>query len=119
MKLFSWLFIATLALVIIVLSIGNKAAVIFSLYPLPFEMELPLYILILGGAFLGVLLGSLRTWISDGKARKENRAYKQEILRLKAELARLESEQAAQTKAVAEEAQHLLKLADPKHSSTG
>lgn len=119
MKLFSWIFIAALALVVIILSIGNKAAVAFSLYPLPFEMELPLYILILTGAFIGVLLGSLRTWIADGKARKENRANKQEVLRLKAELARLENEQAAQKRDIAEEGEKLLKIADLKQSSNG
>jgi uncharacterized integral membrane protein len=91
-KIISWAFMALLALAIIILSIGNKAPVPFSLFPLPFEMELPLFILILAGGFIGLLLGSFRTWVSDGKSRKKARSGNQEILRLKGEISRLQNE---------------------------
>lgn len=117
MKLFSWLFIVLLGLAVIVLSIGNKDSVAFSLYPLPFELDLPLFVLILAGGFIGVLLGSLRTWIADGKARSASRAHKQEVLRLQAELDRLKKEQADQSDAISQDAEHLLKLAQPKQTS--
>ncbi|WP_025897324.1 LapA family protein [Sneathiella glossodoripedis] len=116
MKLISWIFIAALALVVIILSVGNKAPVVFSLYPLPFEMELPLYILILAGAFIGVLLGSVRTWIADGKARSENRAHKQEVLRLKAELAKLEAQQSENRSTDEDSRERMLKITEVKQT---
>lgn len=119
MKIISWAFIAVLAVAIITLSIGNKGPVTFSLYPLPFVIEVPLFALVLGGGFLGILLGSVRTWISDGKARRENRANKQEVLRLKGEVARLEQDRATHSENPANGSDHLLQIADTKHSSTG
>nr|WP_277348871.1 LapA family protein [Sneathiella limimaris] len=107
-----------MGLAVIILSIGNRESVTFSLFPLPYVMEIPLFILILGGAFLGVILGAIRTWISDGKARSENRANKQEILRLKGEIARLEKEKAAQNKAVGQDAKHLLQLTNSESTSS-
>ncbi|WP_169566572.1 lipopolysaccharide assembly protein LapA domain-containing protein [Sneathiella limimaris] len=118
MKLISWIFVVLLGLAVIILSIGNRESVTFSLFPLPYVMEIPLFILILGGAFLGVILGAIRTWISDGKARSENRANKQEILRLKGEIARLEKEKAAQNKAVGQDAKHLLQLTNSESTSS-
>ncbi|MBL4666009.1 MAG: DUF1049 domain-containing protein [Sneathiella sp.] len=119
MKIISWVFMAILALAIVTLSIGNKGPVTFSLYPLPFVIEVPLFALILGGGFLGILLGSIRTWMSDGKARRENRASKQEVLRLKGEVARLEKERATSNDDVANGSDQLLKITETKHSSTG
>lgn len=110
MKLFSWAFLTLLVILIVTLSIGNRDSVPFSLFPLPYEMEIPLYVLILGGGFIGVLLGSIRTWLSAGKTRGENRSSKQEILRLKGEIARLEKEHATQTAEINKDAKHLLEL---------
>ncbi|MBE7636111.1 DUF1049 domain-containing protein [Sneathiella sp. P13V-1] len=117
MKYISWAFLAILGLIIITLSIGNRDTVTFSLFPLPFVMDIPLFILILSGGFLGVILGAFRTWMADGKARRENRANKQEVLRLKGVVSRLEREMAAQDAAIAKDADHLLKLADHRKDS--
>lgn len=117
MKLISGIFLGLLGIAVITLSIGNDAMTVFSLYPLPFEIELPLYMLILGGGFIGLLLGSFRIWMADGKIRRENRAGKQEILRLKGEIARLEKQQATQNEAISSDAEHLLKLTEQKRSS--
>ncbi len=92
MKFVSWAFLAILGLVIIVLSIGNKGAVTFSFFPFPFEMQVPLFILILAGGFLGVILGSVKTWMVDGKARRENRDHKRQVLKLQGDVNRLTRE---------------------------
>lgn len=89
MRIISWTFLALLGITIIILSIGNKDAVTFSFYPLPFAMDVPLFALILAGGFIGVLLGSVKTWMSDGKARRENRQNKREIAKLQGDITRL------------------------------
>ncbi len=45
MRIISWIFLASLGIAIIILSIGNKEAVTFSFYPLPFAMDVPLFAL--------------------------------------------------------------------------
>ena len=117
MKYISWGFIALLCLIVLTLSIGNRDAVTFSLFPLPFVMDVPLFILILAGAFIGVLLGSLRTWMADGKARRENRQHKQEALRLKGEVDRLEKIIAEKDAAITKDADHLMKIADQRDNT--
>ncbi len=102
MKLVSWVFLALLAIIVITLSVGNKDVVTFSLFPLPFVMDIPLYLLILGGALIGLVLGAFRTWLSDGKLRRELRELKRENLKLEGDLGRLnanlkEKEQEAQS----------------------
>ncbi|MEH6404603.1 MAG: LapA family protein [Sneathiella sp.] len=89
MKIFSWAFLAILGVAIVILSMGNKGDVSFSFFPLPFEMEVPLFALILAGGFLGVLLGAVRTGITTAKARGENRQGRREIAKLQGEVTRL------------------------------
>jgi len=95
MKLISWVFVALLAIAVITLSVGNREAVSFSLFPLPFVMDIPLFILILLGGFIGVLLGAFRTWMANGKLRQKNRAQAQEILKLQGDLSRVTAEKAS------------------------
>ncbi len=116
MKLVSWVFMALLGLAIIILSIGNKADVTFSFYPLPFEMDVPLFVLILAGAFLGVLLGSLKTWMNDGKARRENRQNKREVVKLQGEITRLNRTVDEEEAALKETASKDLSLTDQRKS---
>ncbi|WP_169543782.1 LapA family protein [Sneathiella aquimaris] len=104
MKLISWIFLIFLGIFVITLSIGNRESVSFSLFPLPFVMDVPLFMLILAGGFLGVLLGAFRTWISDGKLRRENRQLKQEVGKLKGDLSRLAAEKTPEPDKTAQQA---------------
>lgn len=117
MKLVSWVFMALLGLAIIILSIGNKADVTFSFYPLPFEMDVPLFALILAGGFLGVLLGSFKTWVNDGKARRENRLNKREVVKLQGEITRLTREATEKEAALKKTASDNLSLTDQRKSN--
>ncbi len=116
MRFVSWVFVALLGLAIIILSIGNKADVTFSFYPLPFVMDVPLFVLILAGGFLGVLLGSLKTWMNDGKSRRENRQNKREVVKLQGEITRLNREIAEKEAALKETASGDLTLTDQRNT---
>ncbi|GLQ04972.1 lipopolysaccharide assembly protein LapA domain-containing protein [Sneathiella chinensis] len=114
MKKLSWLFVLPLALVIILLSIGNREAVTFSLDPLPFVMDIPLYLLMLGSGLLGLVLGAIRTKIADGRTRAENRANKREVLRLQGEVTRLNRELAERPGAEATDTPTTRQLTDQR-----
>lgn len=57
---------ALLLLVLVVFAVANKGAVIVSVDPLPFQIELPLYLLVFlvffAGLVLGVIAGRLNAW---------------------------------------------------------
>ncbi len=112
MKLVSWAFLALLAIIVITLSVGNKDAVTFSLFPLPFVMDIPLYLLILGGALIGLVLGAFRTWLSDGKLRREVRELKRENTKLQGDLGRLNSSLKEKEQAAGAASTDTLKITD-------
>lgn len=116
MRIISWIFLASLGIAIIILSIGNKEAVTFSFYPLPFAMDIPLFALILAGGFIGVLLGSLKTWMNDGKSRRENRQSKREIAKLQGDILRLNREKQGKEAAQQETASSKPALTDQRKS---
>lgn len=93
MKLFR-LLILFLALVICAsLAISNRGTVAVGLEPLPFVLNIPMFAVIFGAMFAGVLLGGFSMWWRDGvvrqRARREHRhadELEREISKLKVEL---------------------------------
>lgn len=92
MKLISWIVFLIVAIVIAVLSIANRHVVTFSLDPLPFVLDLPLYILLLAAGFLGLVIGALSMWLGKTSAAMESRALRRDVSDLKAREAALTRE---------------------------
>ncbi len=57
-------------LVALVVAVANRHEVGFSLDPLPFEIELKLFWIILVSVFIGTLIGAGTVWWRDGKVRR-------------------------------------------------
>ena len=74
LKFISLILFLIIALVVAMLSIANRETVTFSLDPLPFVFDLPLYILLLAAGFLGLLIGALSGWLRRTSARMESRS---------------------------------------------
>jgi len=88
-KFISWILFIIIALTICALSIANRQNVGFSLDPLPFTFEVPLFALLLAAAFVGLILGALATWMKGGKTRSENRHNRREVTTLKGQNVKL------------------------------
>jgi uncharacterized integral membrane protein len=62
---------ALFLLILVVFAVANKGTVMVSVDPLPFEVELPLYLLVflvfLTGLVCGVILGRLNAWSAARK----------------------------------------------------
>jgi uncharacterized integral membrane protein len=73
---------ALVLLILIVFAVANKNPVTVSIDPLPFEIELPLYLLVFavffGGLVIGVIIGRLNAWSA---ARQKAQAEKQRLAR--------------------------------------
>jgi putative membrane protein len=72
---------ALLLLILIVFAVANKDAVTVSVDPLPFVIELPLYLLVFAvffvGLIFGVVIGRLNAWSSSrrrAEAEKQRQA---------------------------------------------
>lgn len=90
MKVLSWLIGLPLGLVAIIFAVVNRQAVSVDTWPFPWELQAPLYLLVLGALAVGLIAGSIFTWLAGtpvrGKALKESRrantmAYQVEQLR--------------------------------------
>lgn len=72
LKLFYWLLVAVLSLIIIVFAVNNREPVELDLwlYQTP---PLPLFIVALLGIFVGFLFGGLVAWVGAGRSRTKAR----------------------------------------------
>ncbi|MPY70275.1 MAG: DUF1049 domain-containing protein [Alphaproteobacteria bacterium] len=53
-----------IALVAVVFAVSNRGTVTLNLWPLPFEAALPVYLVVLGAAGLGLILGVTVSWLA-------------------------------------------------------
>jgi len=92
MKLVFWIVVALVAAVLALFAMSNREAVVFGLWPLPFELDLPLYLAILGAALIGFISGVLTAWMGGRHRRRENRRRGHRIAALERELAAREAQ---------------------------
>lgn len=89
MRRLSILITLPITLVILLFAIANRAPIAVSLWPFPWQVELPGYLVILGSVLVGFAAGALVAWLSAGRRRREARRNAAEARRLAEELAAL------------------------------
>ncbi len=95
MRLFHWLVTAPLALVLVVFAVSNRARVVVTLWPFPFELDTPLFLVILLSLLVGLLFGLLLAWMAGAPTRRESRARAKRIAVLEREVDGLRASQPA------------------------
>ncbi len=83
-----------LAVVVVALSVANRAGVVVSLDPFGgpaprWSVELPLFVLLFVTLGLGVVLGGVAAWFGQGKWRRAARAERANAARLRQDVERL------------------------------
>jgi len=91
---FSWLVTLPLLVVAVVFAVANRQTVPVRLWPLRIELELPLFLLVLGALGLGLLAGMVAGWLGAGGARRRAREERARAEALAAEVERLHRDQA-------------------------
>ena len=91
MKLVFWIVVVPVATVLALFAVSNRAAVTLGLWPLPFELDLPLYLAILFALLAGFISGAMSAWIAGRRRRLENRVRGRRIAALERELAAKEA----------------------------
>lgn len=76
MRFLRVLFAALLLIVLVIFAVSNRQAVTVSLEPLPFILDLPLYLLVflvfLAGLVFGAILGRLNAWVAARRKRQRD-----------------------------------------------
>ena len=79
--------LVTILFVIIIfwVSVFNRDAVNFSVYPLTDSTSIPLALIILGAVMLGFIWGAIIVWLNGGVTRAEARRLRREVKSLEKE----------------------------------
>ena len=93
MRRLSWIITIPFTLVVVVFAISNRGPVTVTLWPLPWIVELPLYLVVLGSLLVGFLVGGAIAWLSAGRRRHEARVTAERLRGMSAELTRLKRQQ--------------------------
>ncbi len=91
MKLISRLLFIPVAAAFVVFAVANRHAVTLNLWPLPLEVDLPVYIAVLGALAAGMAIGGSAQWISDGRWRRRARAGRRKASALERRLTLVEA----------------------------
>ena len=97
MRFIKYLFLAVVALVLVLLALANREPVTLTVLPdnlaewvnLNFIVTLPLFLVILGGIVAGLLIGFVWEWFREHRQRAEAKAQRKERDRLAREVAQL------------------------------
>lgn len=89
MKRLSWILTLPLMAVVVVFVIANRELTTLDLWPLALTIQVPLFILVLGSAAVGLLAGAVVAWFSGGPTRRRARAARRRTAELEREVARL------------------------------
>ena len=109
--LLKWLIITPIALAIMIFALLNRQSVPVVLDPFGTDIpglrfEAPLFFVMLLCGAIGVVAGSLVTWLGQGKHRRSARAARADAARLLAENERLRNRQSADAPALAPPDRH-------------
>ena len=86
MKAAYWAATLAAALLLIPFALSNREPVTLRLSPLPFLVDLPLYLLVLLLLFAGFIIGAAAMWIAGRRVRRELRRRRRRVEALEREL---------------------------------
>jgi uncharacterized integral membrane protein len=101
LRFLRWVLFLLVAFVVVIFMVQNREGVEVSLWPLPFVMPAPLWLIIVGFLMLGFLLGVTSAWLSGGGTRKRARDLARANAEKAQQISQLHQQLAAQKQASA------------------
>ncbi|MBV9014695.1 MAG: LapA family protein [Alphaproteobacteria bacterium] len=92
MRLLFWFFVLLVAAVLSLFAISNREPVTLTFWPVPFLLEVPLYVAVLVALAIGFLLGEFASWLAGRHRRREARRRSRRIASLEGELLATQSQ---------------------------
>lgn len=90
-----WIVTIVVAAVAVAFAINNSRSVSVDLWPLPYAIDLPVFIVAFACIFLGLVAGGFAAWLSGAKWRRLARREARDIDRLQRSLAKHEEQHAS------------------------
>ena len=87
MRIVYWVLIAVVAIFCAAFAISNRFVISLALWPLPFAIDLPLYLLVFAALLMGFVMGVIAAWLGGRHRRRELRRSRRQIGALEGELA--------------------------------
>lgn len=87
MRLIGWLLALPVSLLAVVFAVANRHDLRLELWPLPWSLDLPAYLAVLGPLVLGMVLGGLVAWAAGHGARASARHQRRRAESLERQLA--------------------------------
>jgi uncharacterized integral membrane protein len=82
----SWIVTIPITLIAVLFAVSNRATVAFAVWPLPFSLELPLYLAVLGVLVLGFVAGGVVVWLGQHRYRRDARRSAARVAALERDL---------------------------------
>jgi uncharacterized integral membrane protein len=99
MRALYWILAGALAALAGLFALNNRADVTVDFWPVGPEIQMPVFVALVGTLYLGFALGAVAAWFATGRARKRARAAERKAAELDADLQALKAKQAAQVPA--------------------
>ncbi|MGE5506741.1 MAG: lipopolysaccharide assembly protein LapA domain-containing protein [Actinomycetota bacterium] len=90
MKVLNWIVGLPLAVLLVMFAVANRREVTVELWPLPWSMDLPLYLAVMAPLTIGLLAGAAITWLSGAPARRRAREQRRRAVELERQLAEMQ-----------------------------
>ena len=91
MRALYWAVTFAVAIFVMLFAVSNRATVPLALWPLPFEIDLPAYLLVLAALLVGFVIGAVGAWIGGYRVRRELWKRRRHIAALERQLAATQS----------------------------
>lgn len=79
MKLIYWLIAGPLTALAVLFALSNRETVELSIWPLPFTLPAPVYLVALGGLAVGFFAGGIVAWFGAGRIRGRARSAERTV----------------------------------------
>lgn len=86
MRALRWLGVGLIAALLALFAASNREAVVVGLWPLPFVVDLPLYLVVLAATLIGFIAGAVCAWIGGARGRREARQRRRRLAAIEQEL---------------------------------
>jgi lipopolysaccharide assembly protein A len=87
MRIAYWVVVPVVGAVCVAFAISNRAGVTLALWPLPFAVALPLYLLVFAALVVGFAVGAVAAWLGGRHKRRRLRRCRRRVAALESELA--------------------------------
>ena len=91
MRALYWAVTLAAAIFLMLFAVSNRASVPLALWPLPFAVDLPAYLLVSAALLVGFIVGTIIAWIGGHRVRRELRRRRRRIAALERQLAATQS----------------------------